>query len=44
MTKKKKQGRAGYFASIVIYFLIGAAVKGLFRLATGRMRKGGEGA
>ena len=24
MTKKKKQGRAGYFASIAIYFLVGA--------------------
>ena len=36
------------FASLLtitlIYFLIGAVVKGLFRLATMQMRKGGEGA
>ena len=34
----------GLFTITVIYFLIGAAVRGLFHLATVRMRKGGEGA
>ena len=34
----------GLLTITLIYFLIGAVVKGLFRLATGRMCKGGEGA
>ena len=33
----------GLFTITLIYFLIGAAVKGLFRLLSVRMRKGGEG-
>lgn len=35
---------AGLLTITLIYFLIGAVVKGLFRLATMQMRKGGEGA
>jgi len=34
----------GLFTITVIYFLIGAVVKGLFRLVARQMRKGGEGA
>ena len=34
----------GLLTITLLYFLIGAVVKGLFRMATGRMGKGGEGA